>query len=290
MNRCLALMCALLFAFVSVSSACMAAPTDWIRFDLAAQRDRSEIHVDFHDESRGRDEHQWSNGFKPSELIGLDVAGFYSAGSRPLHFAVIREAGRLDCAGNGGSSRASGNCGFTPDAGFMQLLASRGIGHPNREQAFGLMALDVQRSLIDAIAAARYPTPRVGDLMSMTAVGVDSGYIGALARAGYRPNSIDALVEFKALEITPQWIGGLARIGYANLPPDQLMQLKALDIGADYIAGFDSLGYRRLPVDELVQLKALDVTPSFVRSAVDQSRPLPTVAELIQMKLFGTRR
>jgi len=290
MNRCLALMCALLFAFVSVSSACMAAPTDWIRFDLAAQRDRSEIHVDFHDESRGRDEHQWSNGFKPSELIGLDVAGFYSAGSRPLHFAVIREAGRLDCAGNGGSSRASGNCGFTPDAGFMQLLASRGIGHPNREQAFGLMALDVRRSLIDAIAAARYPTPRVGDLMSMTAVGVDSGYIGALARAGYRPNSIDSLVEFKALEITPQWIGGLARIGYANLPSDQLMQLKALDIGADYIAGFDSLGYRRLPVDELVQLKALDVTPSFVRSAVDQNRPLPTVAELIQMKLFGTRR
>jgi len=283
-------MCALLFAFVSVSSACMAAPTDWIRFDLAAQRDRSEIHVDFHDESRGRDEHQWSNGFKPSELIGLDVAGFYSAGSRPLHFAVIREAGRLDCAGNGGSSRASGNCGFTPDAGFMQLLASRGIGHPNREQAFGLMALDVRRSLIDAIAAARYPTPRVGDLMSMTAVGVDSGYIGALARAGYRPNSIDSLVEFKALEITPQWIGGLARIGYANLPSDQLMQLKALDIGADYIAGFDSLGYRRLPVDELVQLKALDVTPSFVRSAVDQSRPRPTVAELIQMKLFGTRR
>jgi hypothetical protein len=268
----------------------MAAPTDWIRFDLAAQRDRSEIHVDFHDESRGRDEHQWSNGFKPSELIGLDVAGFYSAGSRPLHFAVIREAGRLDCAGNGGSSRASGNCGFTPDAGFMQLLASRGIGHPNREQAFGLMALDVRRSLIDAIAAARYPTPRVGDLMSMTAVGVDSGYIGALARAGYRPNSIDSLVEFKALEITPQWIGGLARIGYANLPSDQLMQLKALDIGADYIAGFDSLGYRRLPVDELVQLKALDVTPSFVRSALDQNRPLPTVAELIQMKLFGTRR
>jgi len=290
MNRCLAFMCALLFAFVSVSSACMAAPTDWIRFDLAAQRDRSEIHATFHDESRGRDEHQWSNGFKPSELIGLDVAGFYSAGSRPLHFAVARDAGRLDCVGNGGASRASGNCGFTPDAGFMQLLASRGIGRPDREQAFGLMALDVRRSLIDAVAAARYPTPSVDDLMSMTAVGVTGGYIGELARAGYRPKSIDSLVQFKALEITPQWIGGLARIGYANLPSDELMQLKALDISADFIAGFDSLGYRRLPVDELVQLKALDVTPSFARSAVGESRPLPSVDQLIQMKLFGTRR
>jgi hypothetical protein len=290
MNRCFAFMCALLFAFVSVSSACMAAPSDWIRFDLAAQRDRSEIHATFHDDSRGRDENRWSNGFKPSELIGLDVAGFYSAGSRPIHFAVVREAGRLDCAGNGGSSRAWGNCGFTPDAGFMQLLASHGIGRPNREQAFGLMALDVRRSLIDAVAAARYPTPSVDDLMSMTAVGVTAGYIGELVHAGYRPNSIDLLVQFKALEISPQWIGGLARIGYANLPSDDLMQLKALDISADFIAGFNGLGYGRLPVDELVQLKALDVTPSFARSAVTQGRPLPTVAQLIQMKLFGHRR
>jgi hypothetical protein len=290
MNRCLAFMCALLFAFVSVSSACMAAPTDWIRFDLAAQRDRSEIRATFHDDRRGHDDHQWSDGFKPSELIGLDVAGFYSAGSRPLHFAVAREAGRLDCVGNGGSSRASGDCGFTPDAGFMQLLASRGIGRPDREQAFSLMALDVRRSLIDAVAAARYPTPSIDDLMSMTAVGVDSGYIGELARVGYRPNSIDSLVQFKALDITPQWIGGLSRIGYANLPSDELMQLKALDISADFIAGFDNFGYRRLPVDELVQLKALDITPEFARRAVVQGRPLPSVDDLVQIKMVGHAR
>src|SRR5215217_1254220 len=131
MNRCFAMMCALLFAFVSVSSACMAAPSDWIGFNLDGQRDRSQVHATFHDESRGRDKNQWSNGFKPSELIGLDVAGFYSAGSTPVRFAVVREAGRLDCSGSGGSSRAAGNCGFTPDAGFVQLLASRGIGHPS---------------------------------------------------------------------------------------------------------------------------------------------------------------
>lgn len=290
MNRCIALLCALLFAFVSVSSACTAAPADWIGFDLAAQRDKSQIHATFHDENRARNENHWSNGFKPSELIGLDVAGFYTAGSRPLRFAVVRDAGRLDCAGKGGSSRASGGCGFTPDAGFMQLLASRGIGRPSREQALGLMALDVRRALIDAVAAARYPTPSIDDLMSMTAVGLSGNYVGELARAGYRPNSIHALVEFKALEISPRWIGGLARVGYASLAPDDLMQLKALDISADYIRGFGRLGYRRLPVDQLVQLKALDINPEFARSALAQGRPLPSVDQLIQMKMFGARR
>jgi hypothetical protein len=268
----------------------MAAPSDWIAFDLKAQSDRQEIHAAFHDEGRGRDENQWSNGFKPSELIGLDVAGFYSAGSRPLRFAVVRESGRLDCSGNGGSSRASGNCGFTPDAAFTQLLASRGIGHPSREEAIGLMALDVRRSLIDAVGVARYPTPSIDDLMAMTAVGVTSGYIGDLARAGYRPSSIDSLVEFKALEISPEWIGGLARIGYANLPSDDLMQLKALNVSADFITGFESLGYRRLPVDELVQLKALNITPEFARSAIGHGRPLPSVDELVQIKMLGRAR
>ena len=290
MNRCLALMCALLFAFVSVSSACMAAPSDWIAFDLKAQSDRREIHATFEDERRGGEDNHWSNGFKPSELIGLDTAGFYSAGSRPLRFAIVREAGRLDCAGNGGSSSASGNCGFTADPGFTQLLASRGIGHPSREQAFGLMALDVRRSLIDAVAAARYPTPKIDDLMSMTAVGVDAAYIGDLARAGYRPNSIDTLVEFKALDISPDWIGGFARIGYANIPSDDLVQLKALDVSPGFVSGFEQIGYGRLKVDQLVQLKALDVTPEFARAAVGQTRPLPTVDELIEIKLLGRRR
>lgn len=130
MNRCLALLCALLFAFISVSSACIAAPSDWVSFKLDGQRDRSQIHADFQDENRGRDENHWSNGFKPSQLIGLDVAGFYSAGSRPLRFAVAREAGRLDCGGTGGSARMSGNCSFTPDAGFTQLLISRASAIP----------------------------------------------------------------------------------------------------------------------------------------------------------------
>ena len=290
MNRCLAFLCALLFAFVSVSSACIAAPSDWIRFNLEAQRDRSQIRASFHDESGGRDQNNWSSGFKPSELIGLDINGFYTAGSRPLRFALVREAGRLDCAGNGGASRASGNCNFTADPGFTALLASRGIGRPTREQALGLMALDVRRALVDAVAAARYPTPKIDDLMAMTAVGVTGGYIGALASAGYRPNSSDSLVQFRALEITPEWIGGLARIGYANIPGDELMQLKALDISADYISGFDRIGYRHLPVDTLVELKALNISPEFVRSAVGQNRPLPPVHDLVEMKLFGRRR
>jgi hypothetical protein len=291
MNRLFALLLALVMASITVSSACVAQSSEWVHFTLEPERSGAdEIRVSFRDESRGREENNWSTGFHPSELVGLDISGFRGSGTRPLHFAMIREAGRLDCSGNGGSSYAAGNCRFTADPAFTQALVNRGIGRPTREQAFGLMAVNARREVVDAVAAEHYPTPTIDQLMALSALGVTGQYIQEMARAGYRPRSIDSLVEFKALNITPQWIAGFARIGYANVPSDELVQLKALKVTPDFVSGFDRIGYRHLPVDTLVQLKALDITPEFVRSAVNAGTPMPPVDELVEMKLFGRRR
>jgi hypothetical protein len=291
MNRPLAFVCALVLAFVAVSSACMAEPTDRIRFTLEPQHGNpAKIHASFRQDESGRKHNNWSTGFMPSELIGLEVSSFHAAGSRPLHFAVVREAGQLDCSGNGGNDYASGNCRFTDNAAFTQLLVSRGIGRPTREQAFGLMAVNARRDVIDAVAAAHYPTPTIDNLMALSALGVDGRYVAEMARAGYRPGSIQKLVEFKALGITPQWIAGFVRVGYADVPGDGLMQLRALDVTPEYIAGFQRIGYRNIPVSQLIELKALNISPEFVQSAVGQRAAMPTVSELVEMKMFGRKR
>jgi hypothetical protein len=291
MNRCLAFLLALVFATVSISSACVAAPAEWVHFTIDQGRGDGKIHASFRDEGRGPgDNNNWSTGFLPSELIGLDMAGFRGPGARPVRFAVVREAGRLDCSGSGANSSAAGNCTFTANPGFTQLLVARGIGRPTREQAFGLMAIDARREVVDALAQARFPTPTIDELMALTALQVNGQYINGLARAGYRPSSIHGLVEFKALAITPEWIGGFVRIGYGNLPPEELVQLKALNVTPEFIAGFDRIGYRRLPVPTLIQLKALDISPEFVRANVGQRAALPPVNELVQLKMFGKRR
>jgi hypothetical protein len=290
MNRVFALVGALLLAFISVSSACTAAPAGFIHFTLEPRRGGEKIHADFRSDNGPRDDHDWSTEFRPAELSGLDLAGFRGAGSRPLRFALIREAGRLDCSGHGGESSAAGNCSFTADPAFTQLLESRGIGRPTRDQAFGLMAVNARRELIDAIAAAHYPAPSIEDLMGLSALEVNGAYISAMARAGYRPKTIDALIQFKALDITPQWIAGFVRIGYANLPADELVQIKALDIKPEFIAGYDRIGYRHLPVDKLVELKALDITPDFVRRVAGDGAPMPPIEKLMTLKTFGERR
>lgn len=288
MNRAFAFIGALLLASITVSSACLAAPDEGLRFTLEPEHGNGgKIHANFRDSSHGNNETNWSSGFMPSELIGLDTSGFRSSGTRPLRFAIIREAGRLDCGGNGGGNYANGYCRFTPDPAFTQLLVSRGIARPTTEQGLGLMALNVRRELIDGIVAAGYPTPKIDELESLTALGVDGRYITDMARAGYRPRSLQSLVEFKALGITPGWIEGFVRIGHGNFPQEGLVQLKAMGITPDFVSGFDRIGYRDLPVDTLVQLKALDITPEFARRASGQRLARPTVHELVDLKLFG---
>lgn len=290
MNRALAFIGALLLAFVSVSSACIAAPGEWVHFTLEPERTGDLLHASFVRDDSRNGHNDWSTGFRPSELVGLDLAGFRGPASRPVRFALIREAGRLDCSGQGGHSYAAGSCSFTADPNFTRLLESRGIGRPTQDQAFGLMAVNARREVIDAIAAAHYPTPSINDLMALSALGVDGHYISEMSRAGYRPRTLEALVEFKALKITPEWVAGFAPIGYANPPADELVQLKALDITPEFIAGFDRIGYRHLPVEQLVQLKALGITPEFVRTVAGAGEQMPPISKLMELKAFATRR
>lgn len=289
MNRFMALLLALLLTSLSVASACTAEPADWVRFKLESEGGGNRIRASFRDEPTPDRDNNWSTAFAASELVGLDANGFRAVGTRPVRFAIIREAGRLDCAGQGGNGYATGNCRLTLDDGFARLLESRGIGRPTRDQAWGLMALDVRRSLIEAVAAARYPTPTINQLIEMTAVGVNGSYIAGLARAGYRPAELQTLVEFRALNITPEWIGGFVPLGYANIDPDELVQLKALNITPDFVAGFERLGYRHLPIDKLVQLKALNITPEFVRASGVQPGSTVPVDELVERKIFGRK-
>ena len=291
MNRLFAFLAAVFLAAISVTSACFAQPTEWISFTLQPERnDPAKIHASFRDQSRERDHDNWSTAFMPSELIGMEVSSFHASGTRPLRFAIAREAGRLDCAGNGGEGYASGNCRFTADPSFTQLLVNRGIGQPTREQAFGLMAVNAQRELIDSLAAAHYPMPTINNFMALSALRVDGRYIADMSRAGYRPDTLQSLIEFKALGITPEWIADFARIGYANLPGNDLVQIKALGITPEFIASFDRIGYRHLPVNQLVQLRALNITPEFVQrvGAIDGGRP--PVNKLVQLKALGVAR
>lgn len=286
MNRIAAMFLALLLTSVTVTSACMAnVPPQQLTFTLWSDGGPGRVQARFQNDRNG-DDHQWSSSFAESQLAGLDPAAFRGAGAHQLRFAVIRESGRMDCAGTGGSSRASGQCNFAPASSFAARLATAGTPAPDASDWFSLFALDVRSSLIDALRAARYPAPTADQLIAMTAVGVSESYIRDLARHGYRPDTLDSLVEFKAVGVDPRWIGDLAAIGYSRLPNSDLMQLKALGVDAAYIRSFRAAGYDRLSTDDLVQMKALGVTADFARQ-IESVMGRQSPDKLVQLKAVG---
>jgi hypothetical protein len=282
MTRMLAFIAALLLTAITVSSACVASSSAPLQFTIVP-RTSGQVHIRFERNRNSHHDNSWESSFSPADLAGLDPAALNGAGTRPIRFAIVRDAGRLDCAGTGGNEMARGNCSLTADAGFNSFLAQHGIGQPTEEQTFSLVAVNVRRDLVGALAAAHYPTPTIDNLVELAAVDVTPTYITTLSRQGYRPQSLQGLVEFGALEITPEYIGSFARAGYSNLPPDELVQMKAMEITPAYVAGFERIGYGHLPVDTLVQLKALDITPEYVL-AVQQGGALPSPDHLVQLK------
>jgi hypothetical protein len=279
----LAFVAALLLTAITVSSACVAGSVEPLRFTIEPNRNDGLLQVSFKRYEDGHYNHNWSDSFRPDELAGLDVAALRAAGNSPIRFAIVREAGRVDCAGNGANSMAIGTCSVTADQGFNRFLEASGVGRPDADDTFGLIAVGAKREIVTAVKAANYPIPNVDKLMELAAVEVTPAYIRSLAGQGYRPRNLQELVEFAALKITPEFIGGFVRAGYTNLDADDLVQLKALNITPAFIAGFERIGYGRLPVDTLVELKAMDVTPEFVK-AVQQDGELPSPQHLVEIR------
>lgn len=285
MTRTLAFIAAVLLAGALFTTSGLAHPSaEDIRFTLTPAHRAGEFSLAL----RSGGEHRKSNlasSFRASELAGLDVARLHAGG--PLSFALVRDAGRVDCAGTAAGARAEGRCRFSQDAGFAAFLASQGMARPSVEQAYHLTLVEARRDLVQALRAAGYSMPSIDDYLAMSAVGVTPAYIADLARAGYRPAEADELIQFRALNVTPDYLAALARAGYARLPADTVVKLAALKIDPEFIRGFERIGYRNLPVDDLVQLKALNVTPEFVQSVRRDRNASPTVDQLVRLKAIG---
>ena len=79
----------------------------------------------------------WSNDRPIADLKGLSAAQL--AGPRgPARFALVKDAGRLDCSGTAGGYTGEGSCTFSVDPRFVSYLQSRGMSAPTQHQAFTL--------------------------------------------------------------------------------------------------------------------------------------------------------
>lgn len=269
---------------------------------------------------RGNGSSNWSQGYPIAELQGLSAAQLTASGATPVRFALVREAGRLDCSGSAAGGAGDGTCRFTADEGFAALLQSRGIGRPDARESYHLAMSGVGRAHLDALAANGYPKASVSQLVALGIHGATPGYIQALAQSGYRLKSLDSLVAFRIHgvdaeyiraiaahgeqfrnmsaddlvafrihRVTPALVGAYSRLGYRELDRGDVVAMAIHGVTPEYIESFARLGYRDLSADKLVQMRIFGVTADYVRSLQDSGIQLPSAEQLVRLRMSGFR-
>src|SRR6185312_4982205 len=79
----------------------------------------------------------WSDDRPISDLAGLSPAQL-AGPTGPARFALVRDAGRLDCGGSAGNLTGRGNCTFSVDPRFTAYLRQHRISAPTPHDAFTL--------------------------------------------------------------------------------------------------------------------------------------------------------
>ena len=287
--------------------------------DDSDRRDDGQVQLSFRTGDGARNNSNWSSGYDLDELQGLS-RGQLAGASQPVRFALLREAGRLDCSGSAGNRQGVGTCSFAPDAAFSGRLAAAGIGRPTERQAYNLTLANVRYDLVEELGRHGYAKPTVDDLVGLGIHGATAGYVKEIADAGYRLGKVDGLVQFRIFGINGRFIGEMAAIGpqFRNLSADDLVQFKifgvkpelvraytqmgyptvsAKDLVAmqihgvspEFVTELAALGYRNVPTQKLVELRIHGVTAEFIRELKQEGVALPSPDQLVRLRLAGYR-
>jgi hypothetical protein len=231
----------------------------------------------------------WSNSRSLVELQGLGQAQLMGPG-QPVRFALVKEAGRLDCSGTAGSGRGSGACTFTPDVGFSSFLEARGIGRPSNRQAYSLTMSGVGRDLVDALDKNGFTRPNIDQLTAMGIHGATAAYVRELGGLGYRL-SADDVVAFKIHGVEPSYIREMAAIGPAlrQIAPSDLVALRIHGVKPQFVREMAALGpeFRNVTADALVSMAIHGVKPEMARTYVELEGGRLRADDVVSMAIHG---
>ena len=160
-------------------------PVEW---EISSRTDsgRDNVYLDLRMHSRHGGRMNSSNQVPLATLDGLSSSSLISPEPSPVSFAIVREAGRLDCTGEVSRGAGTGTCDFTADPAFTAALAARNIETPNDHELFVLTTTDARIGTIDALASEGYDGLDLDDFLAVTIHGVNGAQIEDLAAAGVR--------------------------------------------------------------------------------------------------------
>jgi hypothetical protein len=164
------------------------------------------------------------------------------------------EAGEMRCVGTVHGGMLNGAYSFTPDAQFAKRMEAMAFDEqtPDHLQSYAL--LDVTTAWVKEMKDAGVMGMDADKLMGLRALKVDTAYVHAMAAAGYPELHADKLTSMKAVGVTPEKVQAVREMGYKPTQ-DELIEMSVFKIDAPFVQRMKARGFRNPTIAQLVQIK-----------------------------------
>lgn len=273
--------------------------------DIGLRSDKKageKLHISF-ERSRG-EKHKMQHGssFAYADLQGLTPDQTQNG---RVSFRLVREAGTVECEGTFVNGVGSGTFRFTPDAGYLSAMSSRGFdftksGSKHRdssdsrhleaveERQFSAALLNVTTALADDLKSIDLGPLDVDDLFKAAIFKVDSKFMAEMKASGFPDLKMEDLVKARIFKIDADYVRQVHEMGFSEKGFEGLVKFRIFKVTPEFLNELKAQGFQNLSSEEIVKFRIFNIDPEFIRKAKAED-PNVTVEQMVQMKI-GVRK
>jgi len=252
-----------------------------------------------------------STDWPMSSFQGVD---FSKPGRQDVHFAITRDAGKIDCEGFLNDGEGAGLFHFQPDPNYSQQMKSLGFD-VDEEKQFAMAVQDVSADFarqmkgehlsdldsdkLIAFRIFRVDSQFIHDLraeglnisesdklVAFRIHGVTPEMVRALHRAGYSPDE-DMLIAMRIHGATPEWMQQMKQRGYDHVDLEKLIAFRIHGVSPEFIDKVQALGYKHPDPDQLIAMRIHNVTPEYISDMRSRGIHDLSIDQLVSMRIHG---
>lgn len=264
---------------------------DW-NAKILTEKNIGKLQLNFERRSERGSNSNMGQSYSFDELQGLTREQALATGA--VKFALVREAGTIDCEGSFTNGKGAGTFRFTPNQAFVSAMKTRGFdfdkpGKHDREsdageRLFAAATLNVTTALADDLLSAHLGNLDTEDLFKAAIFKVDSKFMSEMKATGFPNLDMEDLVKARIFKIDAEYVREVRDMGFKDADMENLTKLRIFKVTPEFISQMQTEGLSNLSIEQLVKLKIFNIDSAFIRQARSEGVPVE-VEKLVQKRI-----
>jgi hypothetical protein len=251
------------------------------------KEDRGKIQLTFERSSSKWGHSTNGNSYAFEELQGLTRD---QAQNGNVTFRLVREAGTVECTGTFVNGKGSGTFRFTPNAGYLESMRTRGFDFTKAsrhgdgdDKLFSAALINVTTATADDLRS-NFPNSDVDDLFKAAIFKIDSKFMAEMKATGFPNLDMEDLVKARIFKIDADYVRQVHEMGFDGRDFEGMVKFRIFKVTPEFLSQLRAEGFDKLDPEEVVKFRIFNIDTDFIRKAKAEN-PNVTVEDLVRMKI-----